>query len=201
MNRSDLRILTRTQSIENIGTIRTVGNTITLVIYNREEIIKLLKKVNGLIRIKFDIYEKCCHLYNIAAIKPDYSIEPFDPYFSGLVDGIGSIVFNYTYNSIECNLEFKFNEASLNLCLDYVLPGYKPFVSIKRNRENPYITFKFQSVKGMYLLYDYFKENRLYSDTKFFRVNAIKNFLSIRDYRNSPYPSLEFKIYSSFLVN
>ena len=36
--------------------------------------------------------------------KPNYKIEPFDPYFAGLIDTDGSIVFNYPGNRIECNL-------------------------------------------------------------------------------------------------
>ena len=40
----------------------------------------------------------------------NYNIELFDPYFSGLMDTDGCIVFNYAGNRIECNLEFQYNE-------------------------------------------------------------------------------------------
>ena len=79
----------------------------------------------------------------------------YDPYFSGLIDTDGSIVFNFNSNRIECNLEFKYNEYSSKLCLDNVIPNYKPYV-LCRNKtaisgssiKFKSITFKFQTVKG-----------------------------------------------------
>ena len=50
----------------------------------------------------------------------------------------------------------------------------------------------------MFSLYDYFMKNRLYSDFKFYRVSQIKNFIEIR---NSEFDSVEFKIYSEFVLN
>ena len=44
----------------------------------------------------------------------------------------------------------------------------------------------------------YFMKNRLYSDFKFYRVSQIKNFIEIR---NSEFDSVEFKIYSDFVLN
>jgi hypothetical protein len=43
--------------------------------------------------------------------------------------------------------------------------------------------------------------NRLYSDFKFYRVSKIKRFLEIRHYQKEPFDSLEFKIYSEFLLD
>jgi len=53
----------------------------------------------------------------------------------------------------------------------------------------------------MVYLYDYFMKNRLYSDFKFYRVTKIDKFISIRDYKNEPKNSVEFKIYSDFLLD
>ena len=51
----------------------------------------------------------------------------------------------------------------------------------------------------MFSLYDYFMKNRLYSDFKFYRVSQIKKkFIEIR---NSEFDSVEFKIYSDFVLN
>ena len=50
-------------------------------------------------------------------------------------------------------------------------------------------------------LYNYFMLNRLYSDFKFFRVSQIKNFVQIRHFKNSDFNSVEFKIYSDFVLN
>ena len=44
----------------------------------------------------------------------------------------------------------------------------------------------------------YFMKNRLYSDFKFYRVSQIKNFIEIR---NSEFDSVEFNIYSDFVLN
>ena len=131
----------------------------------------------------------------------------YDPYFSGLIDTDGSIVFNFNSNRIECNVEFKYNEYSSKLCLDNVIPNYKPYV-LCRNKtaisgssiKFQSIAFKFQTVKGMALLYDYFMKNRLYSDFKFYRVTQIKRFIEIRDYKNEPFESTEYQIYSDFLL-
>lgn len=53
----------------------------------------------------------------------------------------------------------------------------------------------------MVYLHDYFIENRLYSDFKFYRVSQIKKFITIRDFHNEPKDSVEFKIYSDFILD
>ena len=67
----------------------------------------LVTKLNGLIRIKVDSFKRACATYDIDFIEADYTIKANDPYFSGLIDTDGSIVFNYTSNRIECSLELK----------------------------------------------------------------------------------------------
>ena len=152
-------------------------------------------------------------MYNINFIEPDYNIKPNDPYFSGLIDMDGSIVFNFTGNRIECALELKYNDYTSKLNLESVIPNNKPSVfcrtqlTKKYNKYNKYnkqygsIVFKYQNVGGMLPLYDYFIKNRLYSDFKFYRVTQIKYFLEIRDYKHSDFDTVEYKIYSNFLLN
>ena len=55
----------------------------------------------------------------------------------------------------------------------------------------------------MVYLYDYFiaPNNRLYSNFKFYRVTKIKKFISIRDFKFEPKNSVEFKIYSDFVLD
>jgi hypothetical protein len=62
-----------------------------------------IKNINGLIRLKIPSFILACHFFNIPYKEANYIIEPFDPYFSGLIDTDGSIVFNYLSNRIECN--------------------------------------------------------------------------------------------------
>ena len=129
------------------------------------------------------------------------------PYLIPPPQGIRSGEFNFTNNRIECNLEFKYNEYTSKLNFDNVIPNYKPYIlnrthsSNKTNLKYKSIAFKFQTVKGMLPLYDYFMSNRLYSDFKFFRVTQIKKFIEIRDYKNLDFNSIEYKIYSNFVLN
>lgn len=175
----------------------------------------LLNKLNGLIRIKVEGFKKACEYLEIKYIEANYNIEKNDPYFAGLVDTDGTIVYNYNCNRIECNLEFKYNEFTKKLNLDKVIPNYKPSIFLRTHllktkmkakmgdTDKIYysIAFKYQTVKGMVFLYDYFMRNRLYSDFKFYRVSKIKGFIIVRDYKNDAKDSIEFKIYSDFILD
>ena len=59
---------------------------------------------------------------------------------------------------------------------------YRKQKNKKTNKEYKSITFRYQTVKGMMSIYDYFMKNRLYSDFKFYRVTKIKEFILIRKY-------------------
>jgi hypothetical protein len=178
------------------------------IVSNIEDMTYIINKLNGLIRIKVDSFKKACMLYNIKYIEPDYNIKSCDPYFSGLIDTDGSIVFNFNNNRIECNLEFKYNKYSSKLNLDDVIPNVKPYIllrkhsSTKTNIEYKSISYKYQTVKCMLPLYDYFMLNRLYSDFKFYRVTKIKKFIEIREFKYYDFSeeSTEYKIYSNFVL-
>jgi hypothetical protein len=166
----------------------------------------IIKNVNGLIRLKVPSFKEACYLYNIEYLQANYNIELYDPYFAGLIDTDGSIVFNYAGNRIECNLEFQYNEYTSLLNFDSTILNCKPARSIRKkssvkgNLKNfSSISFKFQSVNNMLFIYDYFMKNRLYCDMKFYRVSKIKPFIEIRKYKLSPQGSVEHKIYSDFV--
>jgi len=167
----------------------------------------IINKINGLIRIKVQSFKKACFYLDIDYIEANYNIETLDPYFSGLIDTDGSIVFNYSGNRIECNLEFKYNNWTQKLNFDNTIPYYKPNVLCREQKNKnsskkfKSIRFSYQTVKGMMYLYEYFMKNRLYSDFKFYRVTKIKEFIEIRDYKNEPKDSIEFRIYSNFLLD
>ena len=170
----------------------------------------ILKRINGLIRLKIfhtlpllsaqqrpqlaagipsagggPGFKEACILYNLDYIEANYNIALYDPYFAGLVDTDGSIVFNYAGNRIECNLEFKYNEYTSKLNFDNTILHSKPFI-IKRAKSSKSagpkdyisIAFKFQNVDNMLFIYDYFirnlpplvegRELRLYCDMKFY---------------------------------
>lgn len=201
LHNRDIRILTHIQNTLHMGRIRADKNKphSIWIVSTKEEMSVLINKVNGLIRLKVPAFKKSCEYLNIAYIEANYNIEPYDPYLAGLVDTDGTITYNYTGNRIECNLEFEKNEFTTKLNLDKVIPHYVPSVSTRKSHNS--ITFKYQTVKGMVYLYDYFMMNRLYSDFKFYRISKIKPFIEIRDYKNEPMNSIEFKIYSDFLLN
>lgn len=204
----DTRILTRIQNNLHFGNIR-IDKKKPYVIYSvskRVDMTHLINNINGLIRIKVDSFEKACSFLDIVPIKANYTLEPWDPYLSGLVDTDGSIVFNYGSNRIECNIELKYNNYTKELNLDHVIPFTKPYVLL-RNKKNQTpgkifksIAFKYQTVNGMVPVYNYFMKNRLYSDFKFYRIVNIKKFIHIRNYAKYPYDSDEFKVYSFFLL-
>jgi hypothetical protein len=197
----DIRILSYIQNTLHLGRIRSDKNKphSMWIISKKEEMIFLINNINGLIRLKVEGLKKSCNYLGIDYKEANYNIEANDPYFAGLVDTDGSIVYNYPGNRIECNLEFENNEYSSKLNLDNVIPHYKPTVSIRKSHNS--ITYKYQNVKGMVFLYEYFMKNRLYSDFKFYRVTKIKEFILIREFKNEPKDSIEFKKYSEFMLD
>jgi hypothetical protein len=151
------------------------------IVSTKETMMYILKNINGLIRLKVPGFKECCSLYNIDYIEANYNIGLYDPYFSGLVDTDGSIVFNYAGNRIECNLEFQSNDYTSKLNFDNTVLNCKPTI-LKRKKSSGLsgpkdfssIAFKFQNVNNMLFIYDYFMHNRLYCDMKFYRVTKIK---------------------------
>ena len=210
LHNRDIRILKRIQNYLHIGRIRTDGNKpySIYIVSTKETMMFIMKNINGLIRLKVPSFKEACNLYNIDYIEANYNIGLYDPYFSGLVDTDGSIVFNYSGNRIECNLEFQYNEHTSKLNFNNTVLNCKPFI-IKRNKSSKSelnkkfvsIAYKFQNVNSMLFIYDYFMHNRLYSDLKFYRVSKIKSFMEIRKYKTYPKDSLEHKIYSKFIID
>jgi hypothetical protein len=172
----------------------------TFVISNENEMFRLLKSINGLIKIRLNTFHKSCSDYNIKLKQPQYNIPFNDPYLCGLIDAKGSISYNFTSNRIECSLNLNYSENTKNLSFAKVINEYSPHVHVKRNKLNSRIIFKYQSVEKMIFLYDYFIENKLYSDYKFFRVANIKRFLEVRKGIEKKDDSLDYKIYKEFIL-
>lgn len=208
LHNRDLRILTRIQNKLNMGRINGVNNKpySIWIISTNKEMTYLINNINGLIRIKYESFKKSCYDLNIIPIESNYIIPTLSPYFSGLIDTDGSIVFNYSKNRIECNIEFKYNEFTKKIDFSKVIPNCKPYIirrtkTLKNYNKIYYsIAFKYQNVKDMIFVYDYFMKNRLYSDFKFYRVSLIKDFILIRKYYKYPKDSKEYMIYKSFIL-
>lgn len=209
LHNRDLRILKRIQDYLHLGRIRSDKNkpySIYLV-STKEDMLYIIKKINGLIRLKVPSFKEACDLNNIDYREANYNIKFHDSYFAGLIDTDGSIVFNYAKNRIECNLEFPYNEYTSKLNFNNTIKNSKPFVIIRKKSSKDYqnknfsIAFKFQSVKSMLFIYDYFMVNRLYCDMKFYRVTKIKPFIGIKKYKGYPKNSPQYKIYSNFMID
>ena len=210
LHKRDIRILIHIQDYLHIGRIIADKNKpySTYVVSTIKEMKYIIHNINGLIRLKVPGFKEACLLSNINYIEANYIIDRYDPYYSGLIDTDGSIVFNYSGNRIECNLEFEYNEYTSKLNFDNTILNSKPFIITRNKSSDPKdakvyksIAFKFQNVNNMLFIYDYFMHNRLYSDFKFYRVTKIKPFIEIRKFKTSEVNSIEFKIYSDFVID
>ena len=210
LHNRDVRILRRIQNYLHLGRIRAEKNKpySIYIVSTKEDMMHIINNINGLIRVKVPGFKESCNLYNIDYIEANYNIGLYDPYFAGLVDTDGSIVFNYAGNRIECNLEFQYNEYTSKLNFDHTILNCKPAILIRKKssslggyKDFASIAFKFQNVNSMLFIYDYFMHNRLYCDMKFYRVTKIKAFIEIRKYKTSPRDSVEHKIYSNFVID
>lgn len=205
----DIKILNVIQNHFHFGRIIYIKNRpyCKYMVSTQKEMRHLCTIINGMIRLKVDGFMKACSFLDIDFIEADYNIKPLDPYFAGLIDTDGSIIFNFASNRIECALELKYNQYSARLNLDNVVPNYKPAVYLRkktnqdRHKVFHSIAFKYQTVNEMIFLYEYFMINRLYCDMKFYRVSKIKSFLEIRKYKTEPFETIEYKIYSAFILD
>ena len=200
----DVRILTRIQNGLGCGRIRHHKNKsyVTYILTLKKNMTAFVNHINGLIRVKVPSFKRACAALNVNYIAANPVLQPYDAYFAGLVDTDGSVVFNYPDNRIEVNVKINTSPSVEAMNLDNLIPGLRPnIVRCKTGSGKISHIFKFQSVSGMNLVYDYFMVNRLYSDMKFYRVSKIKRFIELRRYQQSPVNSVEFKIYSAFLIN
>src|ERR1700742_231196 len=137
LHNRDIRILTRIQDYLHMGRIRADKNKpySMYIVSTKETMLYILKNINGLIRLKVPSFKEACYLNKIEYIEPDYKIGLYDPYFAGIVDTDGSIVFNYAGNRIECNLEFQYNEYTSKLNFENTILYSKPTI-IKRKKSS-----------------------------------------------------------------
>lgn len=205
----DIRMITNIQNKLHIGRIRKDKNK-PYVIYSitkKADMTYVFNNINGLIKLKLKNFKLGCEYLNIKFIESNYILEEYDPYFAGLVDTDGTIIYNYSGNRIECNIELQYNEYTSQLNLNSVIPNYMPYKTLRtkritsiKDKEYKSIAFKFQTVSGMVYLYDYFLKNRLYSDFKFYRVTKIKKFIEIRDLKRSK-SLIEYQVYKDFILD
>ena len=201
----DIKILIRIQNYLHIGKIISDINKPYSIytVSTKENILYILKNINGLIRIKIHNFKEACTLYNIDYVEPNYNIGLYDTYFAGLIDSIGNIDLNYTNNIIECTLNFKYNEYTSKLNFDKTFLDFsRPTIVVHGTNSklnSRFISYKFQNEMKMLFIHDYFMSTGLYSERKFSKATKIKDFILIRKYRTFPLDSIERKIYYNFI--
>lgn len=198
VSNEDIKILTRIQNYLHMGNIISDVNKLYSIyrVSTKENMMYILKNINGLIRIKIPSFKESCTLYNIYYIEPNYNIGLYDTYFGGLIDTKGSIDLDHVNNIIECNLNLKYSEYTSKLNFDKTLLNSSPPMIIVNSK---FIYFKFHSQMKMLFIHDYFMNTGLCSDRKFNKAIKIRDFMKIRKYKTSPLHSIERKIYSDFL--
>lgn len=129
----DIKILKRIQNALHCGRILAVKNQpySYYTVSTKRDMTLILHHLNGLIRIKAPAMQIACEFCGILFKEANYNIPLYDPYFSGLIDTDGSIVFNYAGNRIECNLEFKYTPYTAKLNFDKTIPLSKPYHIIR----------------------------------------------------------------------
>lgn len=203
----DVRILERVKRILKCGKIRTRGKLSTYSVSTKAELERVVRSLNGRIRLKIVGFIESCEYFDVRYIEANYVIPPNSPYLSGLIDTDGSVIFSYSRNVIQLMIEFKQNEHTEKLNLDYAIPGFEPRVykfnktNQTRNKVFYSIRFAFDRADKMIYLYNFVMASRLYSDFKFYRLTQIKSFMEIRGFKNSQKGSAEHKVYSKWVYN
>src|SRR6202008_759664 len=88
----DIKILNIIQNKLHFGRIKHLNNNTycMYIVSTKQDMAIIINLINGLIRLKVDSFKKACDSLNIQYIEPNYTLEPYDPYFSGLIDTDGS---------------------------------------------------------------------------------------------------------------
>jgi len=204
----DIRVIAQVKSILGCGSVTSHIRLPTYQISGEVEMKKVVKLLNGRIRLKLEDFVDSCKYFNVEFKEPNYSIDVNSSYLSGLIDTTGSVVFNYAKNAIVLALVLKQNRETENLNFDMAIPGVCPKVYkfIKRNprkgKDFYAIRFVFcPKVSSMIHVYNFIMKSRIYSNFKFYRITQIKNFIEIRDFKDSPKGSEEHRIYSRWVFN
>ena len=189
-NVRDINILYRVKDLLKFGKIRYKSKNICRYrVMHKEGMLYLIKLLNGEIRLKVDSFKESCSYLGLIFKEASYNLVENSSYFAGLVDTDGTVIYNFDNNRIEVHIELKQTDYSLKLNLKNVILGSKckVYKYVKRNQTKKKV-------------YNYFKENRLYSDFKFYRVMFIKKFLEIRCYKNYARHTIEYQIYKENML-
>lgn len=202
----DVRILAHVKKLLKCGKLYYKKHLVTYQIATHKEMYRVIHLLNGHIRLKIPGFLDACRYFQIPFESPNYNIKETQ-YLTGLIDTDGTVSFNFRSNRIELHLELKKNLYSEQLDLTNSIPGATVRTNklVKRNQTRHKIfysiRYSFDTVSNMIHLYNHFMKYRLYSDFKFYRISQIRSFLQIRHYQSSNKTSLEYKVYSKWVLN
>nr|QOU12312.1 ORF239 [Hoilungia sp. H23] len=209
MSNRDLNVLNRVKNFVQCGRVvkSNPPTTSSFICSNSIGISKILNLVNGHMRLKVYNFQIACESLGIEFIPANYTIERDSAYLAGLIDTDGSIVFNFPGNRIELNLEFRNYKESNILDLSEVIEGgnCKKLELTKTNQDEGKIfmsvRYSYNTVKNMMPIYNYVKNNPLHCSFKLARCMKIKEFMNIRKYNKASWDSIEYQIYSDFVLD
>jgi len=186
----DSRILHHIKDIIGGGAVkpRSGSRSVRYRIASQSDVVKILTRVSGEIRIRTEKYKEACTIMGVP-YKPAGVLTLESSYMAGLVDTDGTIVYNKANNQIRVVIANKRKENLTFIPIGtiyYSKSGYGHYV------------VQIEKLADITRMVEYFNRYRLYSDKKYKRVLSIKRFLEIRSYKKSADP-VQVKIFETFI--
>jgi hypothetical protein len=206
MSTRDMNVLARVKSILNCGSVKSDIKFSTYHISTKVDMRRVVELLNGRIRLRLDSFMDSCKYLNIQFKQANYVIPRNSTYLSGLIDTRGSVVFHYRRNIIILALVLKLNSRSEKLNFDITIPGIHPKVyKLQKGTQGKDlygIRFVFcPTIDSMIHVYNFIVNSRNYSDVKYYRLLQIKNFIEIRNFKDSIKGSEDNKTYCKWVLN
>ena len=163
------------------GSIKSISgsNALKYKLHHKQGLISLVNDINGLIRNPNKILQlnKFCVLYNIN-LKPNKSLIFNNGWFSGFIDGDGSIFIDEKSNQLIISIAQK-----NRYLLDPLIRLYSGRIEILSSKDA--FLYKIYRKKEILNLVDNYFNNYPLRSNKAYKVKMIKDFYLYKDYINS----------------
>lgn len=163
------------------GSIKSISgsNAFKYKLHHKQGLISLVNDINGLIRNPNKILQlnKLCVLYNIN-LKPNKSLIFNNGWFSGFIDGDGSIFIDEKSNQLIISIAQK-----NRYLLDPLIRLYSGRIEILSSKDA--FLYKIYRKKEVLNLVDNYFNNYPLRSNKAYKVKMIKDFYLYKDYINS----------------
>ena len=163
------------------GSIKSISgsNAFKYKLHHKKGLISLVNDINGLIRNPNKILQlnKICRLYNIK-LKPNKSLIFNNGWFSGFIDGDGSIFIDEKSNQLIISIAQK-----NRYLLDPLIRLYSGRIEILPSKD-AFLYKIYRKKEVLNLVENYFNNYTLRSN-KAYKIKMIKDFYLYKDYKNS----------------